>query len=166
MAKDQPDQVTATSVVNRFPVFMISTDMSPYSLMWQFNPIHNFTPYFSKLHLFSHSYLSFASGLNCLGLLMKILCASLISPRNSKWVKKQRTQMSLPWGLSGCRKSILSRMLFAMVSTSNSLLTARWVMRSVGEKFTFRLLKIGGSSSSFICMNPVVLCKTDIWKYT
>jgi hypothetical protein len=40
-------------------------------------------------------------------------------------------------------------------------------MRSVGEKFTFCLLKIGGSSSSFMCMKPVVLCKTRIfWKHT
>jgi len=35
-----PYQVTATSVVNKFLIFMASTDMSPYSLMWQFNPIH------------------------------------------------------------------------------------------------------------------------------
>ena len=72
--------------------------------------------------------------------------------------------MSLPCGFSGSRKSILSRTLFAMVSTSRSLLTARWVMRSVGMKFTLCLLKIGGSSSSFICMNPVVLCKIHISK--
>jgi hypothetical protein len=39
-------------------------------------------------------------------------------------------------------------------------------MRSVGEKFTFCLLKIGGSSSSFMCMNPVVLCKTEIFENT
>jgi hypothetical protein len=87
-------------------------------------------------------------------------------PRNSKWVKKQSSRMSLPWATSGFRKSILSRTLFAMVSTSNSLLTARWVMRSVGEKFTFCLLKIGGSSSSLMCMNPVVLCKTHIYENT
>jgi citrate lyase synthetase len=27
-------QMTATSVVNKFPIFMVSTDMSQYSLMW------------------------------------------------------------------------------------------------------------------------------------
>ena len=166
LAGGHPYQVTATSVVNKFPIFMASTDMSPYSLMWQFNPIHNCTPYSSKTHLFSHLHLSFASVLYCFGLPMKILCASLTSPRNRKWDKKQSTQMTLPWVLSGCRKSILSRILFAMVSTSKSLLTARWVMRSVGEKFTFCLLKIGGSSSSFMCMNPVVLCKTEIFENT
>ena len=79
--------------------------------------------------------------------------------------KKQVSQITLPWQLTGCcRTSILSRTLFAMVSTSKSLLTARWVMRSVGEKFTFCLQKIGGSSSSFMCMNPVVLCKTHIFE--
>jgi hypothetical protein len=84
LAGGHPDQVTATTVVNKFPIFMVSTDMSPYSLMWQFNLIHNFTPYFSKTHLFSHLHLSFARVLYRFGLLMKIPCASLISLRNSK----------------------------------------------------------------------------------
>ena len=138
--------------------------MSPYSLTCQFNPLHTFTPYFSKLHLFSHLYLSFASGLHLLGLLTKILVHLWFPPTNSKWVKEHSTETSLPSCLSGCCRSILSRTLFAMASTSNSLLTARWVTRSVGEKFTFFLLNIGGSSSSFICMNPVVLCKTQIFE--
>ena len=76
-----PDQMTATSVVNKFPIFMVSADMSAYSLMWQFNPIHNFTPYFSKTYLFSHLHLSFASVLYCFRLPMKILCASLTTPK-------------------------------------------------------------------------------------
>jgi len=78
-----PDQVAVTSVVIKFPIFMVSTDMSPYSLM-SFNLIHKFTPYFSKTQVFSHLRVSFANVFYCFSLLMKILCASLISPRNSK----------------------------------------------------------------------------------
>jgi len=34
LAGGHPDQVTATSMVIKFPIFMVSTDMSQYSLMW------------------------------------------------------------------------------------------------------------------------------------
>jgi hypothetical protein len=76
---------------------MVSIDMSPYSLTWQFNPIHNFTPYFSKTHLFSHLHLSFASILYCFGLPMKILCASLTSPQEQymRFKKKHSDDITL-----------------------------------------------------------------------